>query len=156
MALQLKLISFSSQHRLTGFHPVSKRLAGTDHNDDSPLKSSSTHSLPSNLAQDTNSLFPYSSVGESLNSMLNEQVTRTTSLRRLHGNDHHSNDVHGSYRKFDMEKEEEKEEEKIARPRIRHDVESKTVSSGSSEVSSRVSKWSRFMPQNVSEEEISD
>lgn len=84
--------------------------------------------------------------------MLNEQVTRTTSLRRLHGNDHHSNDVHGSYRKFDMEKEEEK----IARPRIRHDVESKTVSSGSLEVSSRVSKWSRFMPQNVSEEEISD
>lgn len=144
------MLIFYSQHRLTGFHPVSKRKpAGTDN----PLKSSSTHSLPASLYQKSDSLFPYSSVGDAMNTMLTESVERTSSLKCLHSDDYQYSGVPGSYRKFE-EEEKELVKDKAAEKLV--SVASSGARSSHSKDSLKLSKWSKFLPQNIEEGDLSN
>ncbi|XP_011402494.1 PREDICTED: UPF0544 protein C5orf45 homolog [Amphimedon queenslandica] len=135
----------SAQHRLTGFHPVSKRKpAGSDDS----LKSSSTHSLPASLYQKSDSLFPYSSVGDAMDTMLTESVERTSSLKCLHSDDYQYSGVQGSYRRFEEEKD------KAAEKPV--SVASSGARSSHSKDSLKLSKWSKFLPQNIEEGDLNN
>ena len=88
-----------------------------------------------------------------MNTMLREPVERTSSLKCLHSDNYQYSDVHGSYRKFKEGEEKEPVKDKTTEKPV--SAVSGARSSHSKD-SLKLSKWSKFLPQNIEEGDLSN